>query len=198
MTERPDHYRVLQVDPAANALVIQAAYRVLARIFHPDVEGDADQMKRLNDAWAVLGDPRRRAEYDRERAGRHPGPVAPAPHGSPAPTAARPAATPQAESTPANAAHLQSDHAGPPQGQAFGPLLRFGRYEGWTLGQVVRIDRPYLEWLRRVPTGRGLKDDIDVVLRTKAGPGAIGHGRHYETERQKVHTWAPGAPTKVR
>jgi curved DNA-binding protein CbpA len=204
MTERPEHYRVLQVDPAANPLVIQAAYRVLARIFHPDVEGDADQMTRINNAWAVLGDPRQRAEYDRERAGRHPGPIGTtAPGSGVAPTVARSATAPHtaaqhSEPISTSGSHLPPDHAGPPQGQAFGPLLRFGRYEGWTLGQVVRVDRPYLEWLRRVPTGRGLKDDIDVVLRTKAGPGAIGHGRHYETERQRVHTWTPGAPTRIR
>ena len=70
---RPDYYRVLQVDPAANPLVIQAAYRVLAQIWHPDVSGDDAEMKRLNAAWEVLGDPRRRKQYDIERAGRHPG-----------------------------------------------------------------------------------------------------------------------------
>ena len=31
-----DAYRILQVDPSAEQVVIQAAYRVLARRFHPD------------------------------------------------------------------------------------------------------------------------------------------------------------------
>src|SRR3989304_2029900 len=32
-----DHYKVLQVDPEAEAEVVQAAYRRLARKYHPDV-----------------------------------------------------------------------------------------------------------------------------------------------------------------
>ncbi len=187
--ERESLYRVLQVDPAASPLVIQAAYRVLARIFHPDVDGDDAQMKRLNHAWAILGDPRLRAEYDRQLAGRHPGPGAPA----------RPTHAPSAPATAASrSAARRDDHAGPPLGEPFGPLLTFGRYEGWTLGQVARVDRTFLEWLRNVPAGRGLKDEIDAVLRVRRGPGAVDEARHYETNRAKVHAWMPGAPTKVR
>jgi len=199
--ERDDYYRILQVDPAASPLVIQAAYRVLARIFHPDVEGDDEQMKRINRAWAVLGDPRARAEYDRQLAGRHTGPVqasgqAPArSHGAHdgAAAAGAPAAPSRSTRDPRG-----EEHAGPPLGEPFGPLLRFGRYEGWTLGQVLRVDRPWLEWLRNVPAGRGLKTDIDAVLQLRRGPGAVDERRHYETNQARVHTWAPGAPTKVR
>ncbi len=172
---RPDYYRVLQVDPAANPLVIQAAYRVLAQIWHPDVSGDDDEMKRINAAWEVLGDPKRRKQYDMERAGRRP--------------------TAASES----AVRRQEDHAGPPPGRPFGPVLRFGRYEGWSIGEIAQVDRPFLEWLKRVPAGRGLGEDIDAVLRTRNGPGAIDARRHYETNQQQkpVHTWRPGAPTKV-
>ncbi len=202
MSERETLYRVLQVDPAASPLVIQAAYRVLARIFHPDVEGDDDEMKRLNHAWSVLGDARLRAEYDRQLAGRHPGPAAGG-AGSPAASSAyssapsRAAAAAAGSSAPRPAAR-RDDHAGPPRGEPFGPLLTFGRYEGWTLGQVSRVDKPFLEWLRNVPAGRGLKHEIDAVLRVRRGPGAVDEARHYETNRAKVHTWLPGAPTKVR
>jgi curved DNA-binding protein CbpA len=185
--ERESLYRILQVDPAASPLVIQAAYRVLARIFHPDVEGDDEQMKRLNHAWGILGDARLRAEYDRQLAGRHPGASAGTQPGRPATT------------SPVTSADTRTqDHAGSPVGAPFGPLLTFGRYEGWTLGQVVRVDRPFLEWLRNVPAGRGLKDEIEAVLRVRRGPGAVDEARHYETNRAKVHTWAPGAPTKLR
>jgi curved DNA-binding protein CbpA len=224
--ERESLYRILQVDPGANQLVIQAAFRVLARIFHPDVEGDDEQMKRLNHAWSILGDPLRRAEYDRQLAGRHQGPAigtaspsAAAPHPSPGAAAAHAAparhttpayAAPAPDAAGASAAHASSgatdrhapprpdDHAGPPRGEPFGPLLTFGRYEGWTLGQVARVDRTFLEWLRNVPAGRGLKDEIDAVLSVRRGPGAVDERRHYETNKAKVHTWAPGAPTKVR
>ena len=199
--ERDDLYRILQVDPAASPLVIQAAYRVLARIFHPDVEGDDEQMKRINHAWAVLGDPRSRAEYDRQRAGRHAGPASAASgaHANSAHTAApRPMSPAPAPSDGGRSGAKAEDHAGPPRGEPFGPVLRFGRYDGWTLGQVVRVDRAWLEWLRNVPAGRGLKTDIDAVLQVRRGPGAVDERRHYETNKAKVHTWAPGAPTKVR
>ncbi|HET9852422.1 MAG TPA: J domain-containing protein [Candidatus Limnocylindrales bacterium] len=205
MSERENLYRVLQVDPAANQLVIQAAYRVLARIFHPDVEGDDDQMKRLNHAWSVLGDPLRRAEYDRQLAGRHHGPAASHTTTTPARSAstgahgsASSAPSGRTSTTPRSAPARPDDHAGPPQGEPFGPLLNFGRYGGWTLGQVARVDRAFLEWLRNVPAGRGLKDEIDAVLQVRRGPGAVDERRHYETNKAKVHAWMPGAPTRVR
>jgi curved DNA-binding protein CbpA len=186
---RPDYYRVLQVDPAASPLVIQAAYRVLAQIFHPDVSGDDAEMKRINAAWEILGDPARRRQYDIELAGRHPGQATRA--SAPRPTHA--AAPPPA---PATQPSRPDDHAGPPVGEPFGPTLRFGRYEGWTLGQVSRVDRPFLEWLRSVPAGRGLKDQIDAVLRSAGIPGV--DRRRYDSDRQRVHAWAPGAPTRLR
>lgn len=213
---RPDWYRVLQVDPAANQLVIQAAYRVLAQIFHPDVSGDDDEMKRINAAWEVLGDPRRRRQYDIERAGRHPGAVerqaaTPTSHARPATgapgfaaasgsTTTRGTDTGSAEAASPAPSRRPDDHAGPPPGRPFGPVLRFGRYEGWSLGEIAQVDRPFLEWLKRVPAGRGLGDEIDAVLRTRKGPGAVDARRHYETNQRQgqVHTWAPGAPTKLR
>src|SRR5919107_427952 len=125
--ERESLYRVLQVDPGANQLVIQAAYRVLARIFHPDVEGDDGEMKRLNQAWAILGDPRLRAEYDRQLAGRHHGPATAT--AATAPTTARAKGNTATGGGVDRSSALQSrparpdDHAGPPQGEPFGPLL---------------------------------------------------------------------------
>jgi curved DNA-binding protein CbpA len=218
---RTDLYRVLQVDPSANQLVIQAAYRVLAQIFHPDVSGDEAEMKRLNAAWEVLGDAGRRKQYDIERAGRHPGavqrsaaetgrPPAPATQAPPPATrspftatrapATPPSSAPTLGSENDDAARRPADHAGPPPGRPFGPVLRFGRYDGWSLGEIAGVDRPYLEWLRRVPAGRGLGDAIDAVMQTRNGPGAVDARRHYETNQRQgqVHTWAPGAPTRIR
>jgi curved DNA-binding protein CbpA len=198
--ERENLYRTLQVDPAASPLVIQAAYRVLARIFHPDVEGDDQEMKRLNHAWSILGDPRLRAEYDRQLAGRHHGPGAA--HGSSAPAGPRASArapTPSSPNPRATDAGRPSDHAGPPQGEPSGPLLTFGRYEGWTIGQVARVDPPFLEWLRRVPAGRQLKDAIDVALQRADGARRMGlRADAGPTNDRTVHAWAPGAPTRVR
>lgn len=66
-----DLYRILQVDPIADPEVVEAAYRQLARKYHPDVyrEPDAhERMQALNDAFAVLRDPTKRLAYDRQRA----------------------------------------------------------------------------------------------------------------------------------
>jgi curved DNA-binding protein CbpA len=62
----PTHYERLGVAPSASSSEIRAAYRKLARRTHPDVKGpgvDAS-MAAVNEAWRVLGDPERRAEYD--------------------------------------------------------------------------------------------------------------------------------------
>ena len=61
-------YEILQVDPRAEPEVLEAAYRRLARKYHPDVSQSSDgarRMKELNAAYEVLRDPVRRADYDR-------------------------------------------------------------------------------------------------------------------------------------
>lgn len=62
-----DHYRTLFVQPDAPPEVIKAAWRALmsARRVHPDLGGDHNEAVRLNTAYEVLGDPSRRAAYDR-------------------------------------------------------------------------------------------------------------------------------------
>jgi curved DNA-binding protein CbpA len=127
-------------------------------------------MKRLNSAWEVLGDPARRARYNIDRA---------ADRFNAAVNAASPSA-PVAATVPSAVA---GDHAGPPPGRPYGTVLRFGRYEGWSLGEVADVDPKFLEWLRRVPAGRVLKGEIDELLqavdsapmslrRHRAGAGA--------------------------
>ncbi|HUG29392.1 MAG TPA: J domain-containing protein [Candidatus Limnocylindria bacterium] len=186
-SKSPDLYRVLQVDPGANSLVIQAAYRVLARIFHPDASGDDDSMKRINAAWEVLGDSRLRARYDLERAGRHPGPAVAASPARAAVPGWRPSAAAQGvPRTPAASSATGDDSAGQPQGTPFGPVLHFGRYDGWSIGQVARVDRPFLEWLSNAPAGRTMRDEIETVLSTRKGPEAVDERRHYETIRGRA------------
>jgi DnaJ domain len=65
----PSHYDVLGVPTSATQAEVRAAYRAAARDHHPDAGGDAARMRALNVAWAVLGDPVRRAAYDRALAG---------------------------------------------------------------------------------------------------------------------------------
>lgn len=65
----PDYYGVLEVGRAATGDEIRAAYRRLAREHHPDANPGPDaeaRMRRINEAWETLRDPRRRAAYDRQ------------------------------------------------------------------------------------------------------------------------------------
>ena len=60
-------YDVLNVAPEAEGVVIEAAYRALIKKYHPDQAADGPVPKdaaEINEAWAVLKDPARRAEYD--------------------------------------------------------------------------------------------------------------------------------------
>ncbi len=71
-----DYYTILGVEPTADDKAIKAAYRKLARKYHPDVskERDAeDKFKEANEAYEVLGSPEKRAEYDeiRKYGGQH-------------------------------------------------------------------------------------------------------------------------------
>jgi len=62
-----DHYRILGVAPGAEDAVIRAAYRALMRMYHPDTNSDPKAQSRVREitaAFAVLGDPERRAAYD--------------------------------------------------------------------------------------------------------------------------------------
>lgn len=62
-----DYYAVLGVPRDAGAEQIKAAYRKLARRYHPDVSRAADaeaRFKEIGEAYATLRDPDRRAAYD--------------------------------------------------------------------------------------------------------------------------------------
>ena len=232
----PDPYKVLQVDPEAEDEVIEAAYRRLAKKYHPDVAPgpDAqDRMVRINQAWEMLREPSRRAAVDRARArsagtaaraaaaegraraqaqaqaraaypqqpapsptsrtygapsgsghARHPGPA-------PSPSWGFPGMTDPAGQDPASRTQFVSPNwtsgrsnaggiydqgtmgtpqgegaIGPPPGSPFGSVLNFGRYAGWSLGEIGRADLEYLEWLDRMPIGRTYQAEIDEILRS--------------------------------
>jgi curved DNA-binding protein CbpA len=62
-----DHYKILEIPRDASAEDIQHAYRALAMRFHPDRNPSPDaaaKMTSINEAWEVLGDARRRRDYD--------------------------------------------------------------------------------------------------------------------------------------
>jgi molecular chaperone DnaJ len=65
VTDR-DYYDVLGVARGADPDALKSAYRKRAKEVHPDCEGGCeDKFKELNEAYAILGDPQRRAAYDR-------------------------------------------------------------------------------------------------------------------------------------
>jgi|SRR5664280_2449118 len=161
-----DPYKLLQVDPEADPEIIVAAYRRLARRYHPDVSASGEaaaMMVALNRARDTLLDPARRAELDRQRRGSAGGadasPAAPAGHGPGQPG---------------------SGSAGPPPGNASGSRLDFGRYAGWSLGEIARVDIAYLEWLDRMSIGRRYREEVDGLLRRS---GRRGTARRVEEPR---------------
>ena len=56
--------------------------------------------------------------------------------------------------------------AGPPPGRPSGTVLNFGRYAGWSVGEVARHDIEYIEWLDRAPIGRNYRTELDAILRS--------------------------------
>ena len=69
-----NHYAALGLDQCCTDAQIRAAYRLLAKQHHPDVNHGSHaavaQTQTLNTAYETLGDPARRREYDRELAAR--------------------------------------------------------------------------------------------------------------------------------
>ena len=64
---RKDHYATLGVTSASEDVVIRAAYHALMRRYHPDADPSAEAAERsraINEAYAVLRDPEKRARYD--------------------------------------------------------------------------------------------------------------------------------------
>ena len=141
-----DAYRVLQVDPEAHHQVIEAAYRALARLYHPDNSdslASARRMAELNDAYAKVRTADRRALYDTQRK--------------------RQAAATTVVVGPIGAATMRAGRAtaGKSEGEA---ILSFGRYEGWTIEQIAQHDPDYLRWLARHSSGIRYRSRIDAIL----------------------------------
>ncbi len=138
-------YAVLGVGALADIDTIRHAYRALAREHHPDFGGDLRRMMSVNEAWHTLGDPERRASYDRQLL--------------------RPIPKPRSH----------DGHT----------VMDYGRYEGWSLADIVRYDTDYLEWLSRTQTGRPLRREIADLLAERAAalealrPVRTPHKKHW-------------------
>lgn len=59
-----DYYNTLGVSKSASADEIKTAFRKKAHEHHPDKGGDAEKFKELNEAYQVLGDAKKRQQYD--------------------------------------------------------------------------------------------------------------------------------------
>ncbi len=176
MADPFDAYQVLQVDSDAEQEVIRAAYRRLARKYHPDLAAGPEagsRMAAINTAWALVGTPSARAAYDRARTA----PAEPRTDGTARPSGPRANAQARGPGHPAGADATAGGFdrfmgspeglgaARQPPGRPSGSVLDFGRYSGWSLGEIGRLDLDYLEWLDRAPIGRAYREEVDVILR---------------------------------
>jgi len=59
-----DYYKILGVSRDASEEEIKRAYRKLAQKYHPDKGGDEKKFKEINEAYEVLSDKQKRAQYD--------------------------------------------------------------------------------------------------------------------------------------
>jgi curved DNA-binding protein CbpA len=145
-----DPYEVLQVHRNAEPEVIRAAYRALARKYHPDFGGDPGRMVAITEAWSVLGNAERRAAYDMQALKTH----------------SRRAIDPKG--TTSAVAQGGSTERSSPNRSGSGTVMDFGRYAGWTVGSLADHDPDYLEWLARTPIGRRLTGEIQEALARRA------------------------------
>ena len=60
-----NYYETLGVAQTATPEELKAAFRKLAKTHHPDVGGDSEKFKEINEAYNCLSDPQSRAGYDR-------------------------------------------------------------------------------------------------------------------------------------
>ena len=147
---RMTHYKVLMLAEIADQEIITTVYRKLAQRYHPDVDRSPEAARRMaavNEAYETLRDPDKRRQYDEwlaSRRDRRAGDKLIRQHGEVPVGAAGPA-------------------AGPPSGS----VVEFGRYSGWTLGQIRRTDPEFLEWLMRAPMGRAYRTEIETLLRRR-------------------------------
>jgi len=147
---RMTHYKVLMLAEIADQEIISTVYRKLAQRYHPDIDPTPEAARRMaaiNEAYETLRDPGRRHRYDEWLASR------------------------RDRRAGDRLIHQQTEvsvgAAGPAVGPASGSVVDFGRYSGWTLGQIKRRDPEFLEWLIRAPVGRVYRAEIEALLRRR-------------------------------
>ncbi|MGI5237739.1 DnaJ C-terminal domain-containing protein [Dactylosporangium sp. CA-139066] len=183
-----DYYDVLGVPETASADEIQRAYRMLARRAHPDVDkepGAEERFKQITEAYHVLSDPQRRAEYDQ-----------------PAPTFrdfdltdlfGRMGSVPGADTEAQVTISLEDSYRG---GKRTVTLPDVGRYEvtiprGITDGQRIRLPGRGSQGFGGGPPG-----DLYLVIRLRPDPRYQLSGRDV-TVRLPVTPWEAELGAKV-
>lgn len=146
-----DPYQVLGVPRTATTKQIRTAYVERARRAHPDIVGreGLDVMRALNEAWDVLKDTSRRQAWDAVN-GRG--------------VRAKVGSTTDAAAVRSDGQPFWTGAMGLAPGRPWGPVLDFGIYFGWSLGEIARTDRGYLMWLRDRPEGRAYIAEIARLL----------------------------------
>ena len=158
-----DAYRTLQVDPYAEDIVVEAAYRALARRYHPDGELPNEQrMADINRAYDLIRTTVRRRKYDREH---HFRPVGPGIGLTQSQTAANGTAS---HGIAAGSAAVRREDASK-------AVIDFGRYNGWTLKELAKHDPDYRRWLARSSGGVRYRSLIAQVLPEMAEPARAGY-----------------------
>lgn len=67
-----NYYDILEVSPKASKEIIDKAYKTLAKKYHPDANSEdkkewaEEKFKKINEAYEVISDEEKRAEYDRK------------------------------------------------------------------------------------------------------------------------------------
>lgn len=144
---RNTFYNVLMLAESADQEIISTVYRKLAQRFHPDIDPSAEAARRMaeiNEAYNTLRHPEQRRAYDAWLASRRD--------------------RRRNDSLIVQPGDVPYGAAGAPIGPAQGSVIDFGRYSGWTIGQIRRRDPQFLEWLMRVPAGRKWRDEIAAML----------------------------------
>jgi curved DNA-binding protein CbpA len=155
-----DPYEVLGVPRNASTRQIRAAYVSRARRAHPDLVGQRglDVMRALNEAWEILKDDTRRAEFDLVTGG----PASAADGDQPSGGAST---GPRRDDR--NVPFWTGANGSPP-GRPHGSVLDFGIYAGWSLGEISRRDRGYLLWLLDRAEGERYAAEIARMLNPEA------------------------------
>jgi DnaJ-class molecular chaperone len=129
-----DAYVVLGITDTADDQAIAMAHRRLARQHHPDVAGESATGRMI----------RINAAYEAIR------------------TAERRAEYDRARRIVG--ANDGTGGAGRPPGRPSGSVLNFGRFVGWPLGEIARVDTGYLIWLAERREGARYRPEIDALL----------------------------------